>query len=172
MAAGDIEGLNRAIKKLNAAYANLQIATYRGLYRGAVLILKTAQKGCPIVTGNLRASGYVVTLGVAGGGVGKAPQFRGDDKADMTSNHGNVVGASRSALDKTAGPQVIIGFSAMYALMVHENPNAGKGHRDPKVPIYKRRSEVGGSKFLERAINQRKKQVLELIVAEGKRSLR
>jgi hypothetical protein len=171
MAEPKVTGLQTVLKNLNREIEAMERASVRGLYRGGLLIQRTAQTNSPVVTGNLRASGYTVTVG-AGFAGGKMPAFKGKNKNKLGRAHVAEVLDANGALSKTNGPQCIVGFTAAYAAFVHENPNAGRGKAAAGKPIYKRRSEVGGAKFLERSVAENQKKVLQLIEIEARRSIK
>lgn len=77
---------------------------------------------------------------------------------------GNLKGSAYTEAWKSGiGPAVEVGYMAVYAHLVHEAPNAGKlGHLNPPEgpQIY---SNVGENKFLEKAVNAKRLQMLEII---------
>lgn len=66
-----------------------------------------------------------------------------------------------------------VGYSASYAATIHENPRAGKtGGVSPSGQRYKKWAKVGGYKFLERALDELRGELLQTLrdaVQEGLR---
>jgi hypothetical protein len=133
-----IRGLDKVIKKLNNEIDKLEERTEKGVREGARLIKNRALPLTPRITGNLRDSAFVVARAFSEGG-GNDP-----DKI-VLEELGNV----RSSLT----PMAAVGYTARYARVVHENPNAGK--------------LVGEWKFLETAAKQSEKEVLDIIRREA-----
>jgi hypothetical protein len=137
-------------------------------------VLGNAKRNVPVRTGNLRASGFVVTdidTPEDGGGF---KYGEGQDVTKMEARH-NVVRhktkARTEALSTSIKKYGAVGFSAIYALAVHENVFAGKGgaafdfnsetytrgaRRGRKKPVQYIHSKVGGWKFLEYALRDTK----------------
>jgi hypothetical protein len=57
----------------------------------------------------------------------------------------------------------MVGFSAVYAFAVHENPNAGSGKMRQGSPAYKQRAQSGGPKFLENAMKENTEKIRQII---------
>lgn len=118
------------------------------------------------------------------GGLLKAALFvRGDAQRRVPIVTGHLKNSAFvSARDTLFGPGAVVGFSAKYALSVHENPRAGKtggvspsgkkyttgtttaGNESKRI-IY---SVVGGWKFLEKAYTQNVKKIISIIASKAK----
>ena len=62
------------------------------------------------------------------------------------------------------GTAIGIGYAAVYALAVHENPLAGQlGHKNKATHSRKRYAESGEWKFLEHAAQESRRMVIEII---------
>lgn len=138
------EGLDVVLRNLNKEIGGVRTRSASGLKKAALFVLAEAKKLTPVVTGNLRGSGYTES--------GGTPER----------------------------PTEAIGFSAVYALSVHENPRSGKtGGVSPSGREYtagtlpsgrkstrKIWSTVGQWKFLETPLKERAKTILDIIRGE------
>jgi len=160
-----VKGLDDIMEKLNAYINDVPFVTKVGLIEAGLLIQKDAQSRTPVDLGNLKASGMTVWKGKkavpmpawkssrAKGASPKkkssteGPSWRrrisvGEDKVallreghtSMSSELKQLTGLS----DDFWSPTVMVGFSAYYALWVHENLHVS--HR------------VGEAQFLRRAV--------------------
>ena len=146
-----VEGLDDVLEDLNKDIAGIKTRTRKGMITAGLLIQRKAQLNVPVDFGNLRASAF--TIWSQGGSV--AAQFEGEDSASMSMEHARVVknemlGIKGNALFDLA---VIVGFSAAYALYVHEDMTA--------------KHNVGTSKFLEKAFVENKEAILFAIQNEA-----
>ena len=143
-----VKGLDEVLGQLRKEIAEIKPNTKKGLISAAFEIQREAQLRCPVQFGNLHASAFVV-WGM--GGTKATPVFEGDDKAQMTTRHQEVVAAENK--EHTKGKvSVGVGFSASYAIYVHENLMA--------------KHYVGEAKFLQHAIEQNKDKIVKLIKEE------
>lgn len=172
-----LDGLKKVVKNLNTHLQRLSSRSFSGLVKGGLLILRDAQKGTPVVSGNLRSSGYLVASN--GADVNIVPYFVDKQGKELHTKHAEVVRTGREfvrSVSRTGGG-VEIGFSASYAAYVHENPMAGAVDLDRKArqyPPYKnstrqRYSVVGGYKFLENSVEENSPKVLAIIISEGRK---
>lgn len=120
------EGLDVALKNLNAEISGIKGRTTGGLMAGGFVILGTSNRRVPVEYGNLRASGYV---------------RRAHDIPDA----------------------VEIGYTASYALSVHENMEQKlKGRPRPSgLGVYW--GPHGQPKFLESAARDESDRVVEIV---------
>jgi hypothetical protein len=161
-----------------AAKANVKIG---------LMVSKEAKKNVPVRTGNLRASGFVVTdFGVHEEGGG----FLGDDAPKDANRHAQTISETRgkiAVLSNAVKRIGAVGFSAIYALSVHENPNAGAAgaNTQQEDPVYKRgarkgrklpvqyvHSKVGGWKFLQRAFETTRPRLPQIYQSESRKEVR
>jgi preprotein translocase subunit Sec61beta len=162
---------------MNDLLAKMRKAARAGLIQGGAVIMKDAQKRTPLDLGNLKASADIVWQG----GPKASPAFKaGGQNQPNSPESANAPGTSTpltdtglkmalaagmiafhqeaDALNATApDTTVTVGFGAYYAVFVHENPNA-------KHPI-------GEYKFLERAMEAKSAEVLELVERKTKAAL-
>ena len=133
------KGLDQVIANLNKKVNEIENYTTQGVVAAALLVKGEAMRKTPVDTGNLVNSAYAVWEG------GKQ---RGDDGGPAAD--GAIVGSAKSALSSAKGPTAIIGFTAAYAVYVHE---IDKNYRKP-----------GSSwKFLELALMENEQKILDLI---------
>jgi glycerate kinase len=138
-------GLDKVVSNLNKEIAKIEGATAAGVLAAALYVSGEAVKNAPIDLGNLRASRFV-TNGKVSESEG---EFKGEDKSKFKRAHSALVNKSKKeAKQDKKSVMAIIGFSAFYAVFVHEiNKN------------YKQ----GGWKFLEKALKDNSKKVLDII---------
>ncbi|HNR12162.1 MAG TPA: hypothetical protein PKM59_02485 [Thermodesulfobacteriota bacterium] len=156
-----VTGLEEAISNLRKDIEWIKGSTLKGLIRGAMIIRRSMDTVPPMIptgdTGNLRASCYVIT---AQGDAAEAPppQFKGKQAAEMAAQH-EAFKSERKALLKSSNKAIVeIGFTAYYAIYVHEN-----------IEHHFRR-EGGGAKFLEEAIRRNHGAVIEMIKHEARKA--
>jgi|GEM_PF-1951396 len=164
------EGLNKVLKNLNDEVEKIEGRTAKGLYRASIPIRREAQKNCPVITANLKSSAYVITSW-SGVVFGENPSFEGENASQMKSNHQSKTNKASGSVKAHKYPVVQIGFTALYAAMVHENPRAGRNHpksgertKSGKLKY----SEVGEWKFLEKAVKNNRNDVLKIIAEEAR----
>lgn len=150
-----LEGLNEVIKNLNKEINKIEDRTQAGVTLAAQFVKGEAQSNTPMDLGNLVNSAFVTSPRGKGGGV---PEFKGKKSGDMASTHVTEVAESIGRVKGSGiGPVAEVGFSAVYAVAVHENMN-------PK----KSKSTSGGAKFLENALKNNTKKILDIIQKKAK----
>ena len=173
MGIDQLQGVQNVLNNLNAQIAKISGRTYEGLVLAALEIKSDAQKLCPVVTGNLRNSAYLVAKNT----VKADARFSGDRSAELSSHHSQMVAIHTQEVFTARVPEVHVGFTAFYSVYVHENPRAGKTEgvspsgREYKAEAGSSRivySTVGEYKFLEKAIKNNMTKLLALIAAKAK----
>lgn len=149
-----VEGLEKVIKNLNREVKKIGFRTKKGMIKAGLFIQREAQIKTPIDLGNLRASAFTTW----NGGPIKAaenPSFKGEDGSRLSNEFTQVINEDTAKLSKDdTEPEVEVGFSAFYALFVHENlENA---------------HTVGEAKFLQNAIQENTSRILKIITDEAK----
>lgn len=133
----DVSTVKQVLAALSSDNKQLMKAYHRGLAKSAVLVLKDAKRRCPVETGILRSSGYAAWP-TGGKNVGDDIEFsnaRGTSE-ELTAHHGEI---TAEALERAAeGLTIVVGFSAPYAVFVHERTELNH----PR----------GEAKFLENAV--------------------
>lgn len=167
-----VKGFETIMNRLNLEINKIKGASLKGLIEAAALIRKDTEKTpkiTPLDKGNLRSSWFVATA------LGKAPDdsyntgFRNVKSeaarkakvtglaarmaADRSSAIAEMVLASKVA-QATGRAMCVMGYSAHYAVYVHENMNA-TFHRHPLG--------VSGAKWFESAVYRNKDKVLQKI---------
>ena len=119
-AAKGLKGIDNVMRNLNIKLAKMKIKSLAGLISAAILIRVDMDKVPPLIpvdTGNLRGSWFVTSskgTSVRGG------SFSGEDAGKMAAKHGQVVSTAAAKAQASPFPMVIIGFSAIYSVLVHE----------------------------------------------------
>ena len=182
MAIAPLKGLQEVVNNLNKEIAKIEGAGLEGLLEAGMVVRAEAQKKCPVVTGNLKNSAFV---NWSGGTMTKvAGAFRdlnkgGGEAEARTRERAAVIPESHGRIGK--GGVVEIGFSAVYAVAVHENPRSGKtggvaprgrtgsktaGLGDISVPIVYPKGTYatrGEWKFLENALKENVSRIISII---------
>lgn len=137
----------QVMRNLQREIEKIENGSIGGLLRGVIVIRRSMDKDPPLIpvdTGNLRQSWFVT----AGGG-----RVSSESRADSS-----VVAAASSEAESALKRNVflvIMGFSANYAIFVHEN--VGAHFKRPNA----------GAKFFEAAIQRNLDRVLDLIRQGG-----
>lgn len=174
----ELKGMDEVLRNLNSATKGILGATESGVVAAAMYIRKESQKLTPVRLGNLRNSAYVVSSGpnppqASGGGFkgDNADQMEVDLKKAKLMAEGKVQSLSRH------GPVAAIGYGAVYAMAIHENPNAGAAggskeadiaRQGKKTPLSQIHSKGGEWKFLEKPLKENQQKVLEIIKRKAK----
>jgi len=174
-----LEAIN---KRLSQAVGEIENRTAAGITLAALWAKGEAMKLCPVVTGNLRGSAFVTGAGQPAPIAVFRSTGPGNDKinaAKMQERHQAIVAesASRVAAAPASRPLSEVGFTAVYAMTVHENPRAGKtGGTGGIVDLLEAEREAAGSEeitwsrvgqwqFLATPL-RRRKQILSIIAGE------
>ena len=166
-----VKGLTQVLTRLNQEIGKIEGASQEGLIRAADLIHKETEKGAfrvPIDLGNLRHSFFTVTASAKigkGGGKSRTPEgrtamFVGPKAGEIASGHTNMLtemmGKAKALSTMSKGPFLIMGYSANYAMWVHEMMGAK----------FQRRG--AGPKWFENAIKSKQGEILEIIKRNAK----
>jgi len=120
--------------KLDKVLQAIPFKSLQGLIAAGMRIKRAAQKGCPVDTGNLKASAFVVWSG--GGLQDGVPKFTTQDAqgvevltseqlVQMGQDHIKIVNEAQTSLPLNKfKPAVILGFTAFYAIFVEEDDEA------------------------------------------------
>jgi hypothetical protein len=136
-----VEGLEQAVKDINEAIAGVKEKSQAAFWEVGLKILNKAMRNLrgSVVTGNLRASGYARPA---------------DGRAVRPEPTGLIPGQNEPIPgDRVGDVGVEVGFTAVYALNVHENlqaaPTKPGNHITPK--------------FLEQPVMQNKDRIVKII---------
>lgn len=143
--------VDQAVKSLQADIVKIPFKTLSGMIKGGLIIQGAAQKLVPVDLANLKASAFTVwgkkTTATSG-------KFSGEDGAKMETNHKSVVSQEKAGLSKNLfTPEVEVGFSAYYAIFVHEDLDA--------------KHKVGQAKYLDSAIASSVGEVIAAVKMEA-----
>lgn len=119
-----LKGVDKFMRNFDKEVRQLRGRTLDGMIAAVIELQREAEPGTPIDTGNLRASWFTVSI-------------RGEEKTQIVvtkfedsqaqSNHRSVKARAQSAvkeLNKFYQPVVLFGYTANYAVFVHENVDA------------------------------------------------
>lgn len=153
----DLKGLNKVLKSLNREAKKIKGRSLKGLIRAQIIIrrdMEFTSPTIPVDLGNLRASYFTIT---SKGNIkeGKAPAFIGEKAGQMSSDHADSIAQNRAMIMKFA-IALIMGFSAFYAVFVHEN--YGAHFQKPG----------SGAGFFKASLNNNSRKVLGMIAHEAK----
>lgn len=149
-----ITGLETIAKNLNKEIQKITTRSQAGLVTAAIVVRRATEKESPktpVEFGNLRSSFFVTTIKDAP--VGGSPKFKDDKNGEMAGDHQATIESVKATLPKKY-PAVGLGFSASYAMHVHENVDA------------KFQRPGAGAKFFETHLKNKQAEILEIIGAE------
>ena len=179
-----VTGLKELEDNLAKEAGRMKDANARGVIKAALLVRRQSQKKTPVRLGNLRASAFV-TSSALDDAQGEGGGFKGDNSGKMESDHAQAKTSGKGAAARRSrkGPVAVVGYSAAYALSVHENPRAGGGglaeqdvaafgealHRKSLAdePLEDIPSTVGQWKFLQSALEENVNKILAIIKREA-----
>jgi len=146
-----VKGLDRVLTNLRKEMKNIPNKMKKGLIQAGLLVQRGAQKNCPVKLGNLKASAFTVWGPTA---PIRPPAFKGENAGKMGMEHARVVNQEKMSLP-AIGPSITVevGFSAYYALYVHERAA---------------RHEVGDWKFLERSLYENQGRIIGIVKENAK----
>lgn len=146
-----LKGLDTVMKNLNKEIQKIANQTPAGLITASIIIQRATEKESPktpVDTSNLRSSFFRVITGIPTDNKGK---FRGKDAGTLAADYTSAISELKADVDARRYPTLIVGFSANYAIWVHENMEA------------KFKRPGAGPKFLEEAVNNNKALILNAI---------
>ena len=154
----DWDGLVKVTANLNKEVGKIKKITVKNMLTAGLLVKGKALRKIPVDTANLKSSGYVIwgmrktnidspipDFNVSSfGELGSKKRFNTLQK--LRSDHNEVIAREKKSSKE---PFATIGFTAFYALFVHEDLTA--------------RHKVGQAKFLEQALLENKPQILSIL---------
>jgi hypothetical protein len=164
--------LQNILRNLNREIVKIEGRSQEGLIRGVNQIHQETEKGAvkvPVDLGNLRHSWFYITakgtIGKGGGQSqtpeGNAAKFVGKNAGRLATGHATLltesIGKAKSLATMYKGPFVIAGYSANYALWVHEM----LGMKNPSRP-------GSGPKWFEYAIKATQDKILKSIQSNAR----
>lgn len=131
--ASKVHGLEQVLSNLNERIEAIEGASMAGLYEAGLKIQAVSQKRTPVDQGNLKGSAYT-----RGGGQGVTRLEEPDDSTVAPMPTGSVKPTT-----------VEIGYTANYALYVHEDMQA--------------RHKVGQAKYLESSLRDNEDEIVDIV---------
>ena len=153
-----LTGMKTISKNLNKEILLMKGKTLAGLISASIVVRRKMASTPPLVpvdTRNLDHSWFVVTAKNINDG--NSPSFKGEDKGEMVTKHQEVIGEEKSGLAAIKIPMVTMGFSANYAIYVHE-----------RVGDINYQKAGAGAKFFQSALEKSKPEMLQAIKNHAK----
>lgn len=148
-----VHGMDKVLSNLNAEMKKIQFKNKKGLIQAGLLVQRESQKITPRALSNLVASAFTVW---GPGATTTSPSFKGKEGGRIGADHSKIVNQEKMKLPAgDINPTVEVGYSAYYAIYVHENMQAK--HKKGKEP-----------KFLQRALERNYGQILNIVRDNGK----
>jgi hypothetical protein len=170
-----VKGLEQVLHNLHVAVEAMEEITKEGLVAGGLFIQGEAQRRCPVDTGNLKASAFTVW----GDSLPPTPTFSGKSGPGMTTEHTAKTNASNISCQEAKAMGYImvnVGFTAFYAIYVHEDTTAShlkrikasKAKKVASIDLGKGKflGNIGQAKFLEAALLENMQNVLDIIAGK------
>ena len=170
-------GGREVMANLNKEIALIKGRSLKGLIMGASIVRKDMEKTSPktpVDYGNLKSSFFTVTA--RGVKFGRAPKFKSEVASKMSSEHSSTLSEIQGMVKaQSAGgnPMLMLGYSANYAMAVHElldmnlQPRYRYGPGPGKKRWYRPRSGAG-PKWFEYSFKRNSKKILAVIGANAK----
>lgn len=156
-----LKGIEKAVKAIQKDLnKRVDEVSEAGLIKASILIRNSMAKQSPIIPvdlGNLKASWYVITKRKKDVSARFVENKR--SKINFASDHSAVTSKASSIVETSPTPILIMGFSARYAMAVHEGVSA-KGN------AFKYNLPQSGAKFFESALWRNKEKIVEIIAKE------
>lgn len=159
--------LQAILRNLNMEVRDIKDRSIRGLVLAAAYIRReteTSEPFTPLKTGNLRASWFIVSpKGLASDPLGHAGQFRDDpdsnggEAAKMSINHVNYITYVKGLVKAQKEPVVALGYTAPYALYVHEHITGPQNWSRPG----------SGPKWFQAAVMRSRDAIVEIVANES-----
>lgn len=152
-----IKGFDIVMARLNKEIKGIENRSEAGLIKATGLIRRETESTAPITPvdlGNLRSSWFVVSASKTQPKDSHSKEFKGKKKAELAINHEAVKTEAKGIIkanEGTKGKFVMMGYSANYALFVHEMMGS----------IFQRPGS--GPKWLESAIKRNSGKIVQII---------
>ena len=123
-------GVDKVLRNLNAEIKKIEGRTQAGVIDAAMMIKNKAGHKTPRDTGNLVGSAYVIW---PKGKQPNSPNFKGEDTEKLSSDFDRGVSEGKSRMNRQKQPVAEIGYTAYYAVFVHEIDKAYRGGKSWKL---------------------------------------
>ena len=161
-----IRGMKDVMQNLDKVLKQTNDNCLKALIRCSMLVRQGTEKESPktpVDFGNLRASWFAVT---AKDTVGKQASFKGEGSGSMQTEHQSTVSSAQQVLRMGKKPSLIMGYTANYALYVHEMINADFTTPRKRGGKLIARRKGAGAKWFEASILRNEKQMVKIIQDE------
>jgi len=158
------ESLRKVMANLTAAAAQIKTTSIAGLIECAILVRRDMEKAdpkTPVDTGNLRHSFFITTVK---GNTTSSGSFKGENATELEAEHQTTMAEASAKVAGIKYPVLIMGYSANYALWVHEAIDAQFSGRAKKP----KGRPGSGAKWFEFALNRNTPQMLTILGKEMK----
>jgi hypothetical protein len=156
----ELKGIREFMEALNREADSIADKALSGMIEASIIIRRAMDKQpsrrVPVDQGNLRASWFTATTR----GTGESgEEFKGKNKQKLEADHQVAKAAALRAVRSASprNPTLLMGFSANYAVYVHENLEA------------KFKRTGAGPRFLEAAMKNNTNQIIEAIKRRAKK---
>lgn len=179
------KGLDKVLENLNREASKIALTSVKNLLTAGLLVKGKALKIIPVELGNLKGSAYVIW---GGGGSeiklanpeGSEGTFSASPKVEtkLETQHGRVINREKKPTS-VLNPFATIGFTAFYAIFVHEDLTASHGKKARLTTPGKKTGslsdprritrtgavnvQIGQAKFLEQPFLENKAQILSIL---------
>lgn len=158
-----IEGIDTVMKNVERALSDMTLMGEKGLMQISTLIKKsmdTTPPVIPIEKGNLNKSWFAVTTNQSKEGSGG---FTGKYAGELSSMHNAEVNIAKAYTKAkgTKGASLVMGFSAFYAIYVHESREGIKWTRPGSGP-----------KFFQAALERNEKAMINILQKNIQQSMK
>ena len=144
-----LKGLSLVLKNLNNEIAKVRLHTKEGLTEAALVVKADSVRETPVDLANLRGSAFIMVTGKNTDN--KSPSFKGKGASKLGSGHSRSLVAARQLVGSdNKRLKALIGYSANYALWVHEMPSSYNFNQ-------------GANKFLLKSLLKNKERVNKII---------
>lgn len=163
-----LKGIDEVMKNLNKAINEIEGNTMKGIIECTIVVMRDMEKTAPKIPvdlGNLRASRFTTT---AKSNVMGRASFTGEDAGKMTSDHNAVLSETKGMAAAKKIPIAFLGFSANYAMWVHEMVDANFARPKNIGGKMTARRPGAGAKFFEMALLRNKDKMLQILAKNAK----
>ncbi len=161
----ELKHVNELLSNLNDELQEIEGRSLQGMIYAAMHVfddMDRTEPRIPVDLGNLRLSFFILTT--KGGG----DQHPEKPKGEMAAEHQRTVSTVQGALMALRRPTVAMGFSANYAVYVHENLHA-KFDRPKRIGGKMKKPRAGGGpRFFSAALARNHNRIIEIIAEEAK----
>lgn len=145
-----LEGLSVVLANLNKAIEEQRLHTREGLTEAALVVKRDSVKGTPIDLGNLRNSAFIMVTDNEPDN--SNPKFSGSDAVMMSEQHSRALSEGKGIVNSGKFKfNAIVGYTANYALWVHEMP----AHYN---------FNSGSNKFLQKALLKNRERIKKILI--------